>query len=260
MKQLNPIKQKLAAGQPVMGIWSIVSSPTVVEILSSSGIDFLILDMEHGIYGVEALEACIRATEAAGASPIVRVPGMNASAVQWALDLGSHGIIVPQVLGEQQARMAVEMTKFSPSGTRGYNPFTRAGGYANASSNQNGKLANTFGLTSIIVENALSLKEINEICSIEDLDMIYVGVYDLSISLGYNGNTLHPELVKIVDETVKTIRNSGKAAGVMVRNESEITSALNLGANVLVYGVDTSLIRQAMSAAVDTFKLNIKNI
>ncbi|MEQ9916355.1 aldolase/citrate lyase family protein [Pectobacterium aroidearum] len=257
IKQLNPIKQKLALGQPVMGIWSIVSSPSVVEILSSSGIDFLILDMEHGTYGVEALETCIRAAEAAGTAPIVRVPGMNASAVQWALDLGAHGIIVPQVLGEKQAKMAVEMTKFAPSGTRGYNPFTRAGGYANASSNENGKLANTFGLTSIIVENELSLKELNEICAIDDLDMIYVGVYDLSIALGYNGNTLHPDLIKIVNETVKTIRNAGKAAGVMVRSESEITSALESGANVLVYGVDTSLIRQAMSAAVDAFKHSI---
>lgn len=253
MTELNPIKAKLAAGRPVLGIWSIISSPTVVEILAMAGLDFVILDMEHGIYDVAALERCVRACEGGGAAPLVRVPGMDASAVQWALDQGAHGIVVPQVAGVAEAGTAVRMTKFAPAGTRGYNPFTRAGGYANPSSNAGGKLADSFGLSCVIVENAASLDELDAICALPQLDMVYVGVYDLSVALGCGGNTADPRIGEIVTNSVRTIRAAGKAAGVMVRSPAEIERALALGANFLVYGVDTFLLRQAMAGAVDAF-------
>ena len=124
----DSLKLKLKSDHPVVGTWSIISSPMVVEILALSGFDFLILDMEHGVYDQTALDSCIRACEAAGCAPIVRVPGINPSAVQWALDMGAHGIVVPQVGDAASAEMAVSMTKFAPDGTRGYNPFTRVAG------------------------------------------------------------------------------------------------------------------------------------
>lgn len=254
MATSNPIKAKLAAGQPVMGIWSIISSPVVVEIFALAGLDFVILDMEHGIYDVEALDRCVRSCEAAGAAPLVRVPGMNASAVQWALDLGAHGIVVPQVGGAEQADAAVQMGKFAPRGTRGYNPFTRAGDYSNPSSNTGGKLSNDFGLSAVIIENAAALAELDRICALPDLDLVYIGVYDLSVALGCGGNTADPRIGQIVADSVRTIRAAGKAAGVMVRSPDEIAKALALGANVLVYGVDTFVVRQAAAGAVAAFR------
>jgi 4-hydroxy-2-oxoheptanedioate aldolase len=250
----NPIKLKLAAGKPVLGIWSIISSPVVLEILALAGLDFVILDMEHGIYDVNALDNCVRACEAAGAAPLVRVPGMNASAAQWALDLGAYGIVVPQVAGFEQADAAVKMAKFAPEGTRGYNPFTRAGQYSNPSTNTAGKLSNTFGLTSVIIENESSLAELDRICALPSLDVIYIGVYDLSVALGCAGNTADPRIQAIVSSSVKTIRAAGKAAGVMVRSNDEIAKALSLGANFLVYSVDTFVIRQAMESVVHAFQ------
>src|SRR4030067_3864059 len=110
----NLLKLRRKNDQPVVGTWSIISSPIVVEILALSGFDFLILDMEHGVYDQTALDACIRACAAAGCAPIVRVPGIHPSAVQWALDMGAHGIVVPQVVNAASAEMAVGMTKFAP--------------------------------------------------------------------------------------------------------------------------------------------------
>lgn len=253
MRSSNPIKRKLAAGEPVMGIWSIISSAALVEIFALSGLDFVILDMEHGIYDVGALDACVRACEGAGAAPLVRVPGMNGSAVQWALDLGAYGIVVPQIAGCAQAEAAVQMAKFAPHGVRGYNPFTRAGNYSVARGQAESKLDNSFGLSCVIIENESSLAELDSICALPDLDVVYIGVYDLSIALGCAGNTADPRIEAIVDASVRTIRAAGKAAGVMVRNEREITAALALGANFLVYGVDTLVIRQAVEGAVAAF-------
>lgn len=255
----NLLKSKLHNDQPVVGAWSIISSPVVVEILALSGFDFLILDMEHGIYDQTALDACIRACEAAGCAPIVRVPGINPSAAQWALDLGAHGIVVPQVGNAASAEMAVAITKFSPVGTRGYNPFTRVADYAAPSSNQEGKLRNDFGLSSVIVENQIALNELDAILAIEGLDMVYVGIYDLSIALGYEGNTKHPELCQILDKTVTKIRSTGKIAGLMVSSKEDVTRATKLGARFLVYSVDTLILKGAAMDAIAAFKQGISD-
>ena len=255
----NPLKAKLDGGKPVIGTWSIISSPVVVEILALSGFDFLILDMEHGIYDQTALDACIRACESAGCSPLVRVPGMNPSAAQWALDLGAHGVVVPQVGDADSARRAVEMTKFAPAGTRGYNPFTRAASYAAPESNREGKLRNEFGLTSVIVENQTALNELDAILSIAELDVVYMGVYDLSIALGYAGNTQHPELCRTVEEAIRRTVRAGKRAGLMVRSHEDVTKAVLLGATFLVYSVDTYLIGQAAKRAVSEFSQGVSD-
>ena len=181
---INPIKAKLAKGQPVLGIWSIIPSPVVVEILSLSGFDFAILDMEHGIYDLSTVDACIRAVEVAGKSPIVRLPGMNPSAAQWALDMGAHGIVVPQVHDAQDAAAVVEMAKYAPVGQRGYNPFTRSANYANPANNSSGKLNNDFSVICVIVESESALDHLDAICATSTVDVIYVGIYDLAVALG----------------------------------------------------------------------------
>lgn len=130
------LKSMLKADQAVLGIWSIISWLSIIESFGVGGIDFVILDMEHGIYNPESLGSCIHADEGVGCAPLVRVPGIDVSAVQWALDLGAHGIVVPQVSDFSEAIKAVEIIKYPPVGSRGYNLFTRAGGYSPLPKNQ----------------------------------------------------------------------------------------------------------------------------
>lgn len=249
---VNAIKRKLADGQPVLGIWSIIPSPMVVEILSLSGFDFTILDMEHGVFDLGSLEACVRAVEAAGAAPLVRIPGMNPSAAQWALDLGAHGLVVPQVRNSQDVASVVSMAKYAPMGQRGYNPFTRAANYANPADNRSGKLNNEFSLTCVIVESDSALADLDAICATPSIDVVYMGIYDLAVALGANGDTRHPRIVEVVERSIARIRAAGKAAGMMVRNSADMARALSLGANFLVYSVDTFLIREAAANSVNT--------
>lgn len=253
----NALKTKLARGETVLGIWSIIPSPVVVEILALSGLDFVILDMEHGIFDMATLDGCIRAAESGGAAPLVRIPGMNASAAQWALDLGAHGIVIPQVHHAGDARSVVGMAKYAPLGSRGYNPFTRAAGYANPPDNRSGKLSNDFGLTCAIVESENALDDIIAICAEPGIDVVYVGVYDLAVALGCDGNTKHPKIIKALETAVGRIRSAGKVAGMMVSNAQEIATARDLGANFLVFSVDTFLLREA---ATNTVKLLAQEI
>lgn len=250
---INPLKTKLASGKAVIGVWSIIPSPVVVELFAFGGIDFTILDMEHGIFDVGALDSCVRACEAAGAVPLVRIPGLNPSAAQWALDLGAHGIVVPQVIDAVEAETVVKMAKYAPLGNRGYNPFTRAANYANPPDNRSGKLNNDFSLTCVIIENESALADMDRICATPCLDVIYMGIYDLSVALGCEGDTRHPRVTSVVDSAIAKIRAAGKAAGMMVRSQQDIARALHLGANFLVYSVDTYLIREAVTCAVSSF-------
>jgi 4-hydroxy-2-oxoheptanedioate aldolase len=254
MQTLNPLKVKLSLGQAVLGVWSIIPSPVVIELFALGGIDFTILDMEHGIFDVGALDSCIRACEAAGAVPLVRIPGLNPSAAQWALDLGSYGVVVPQVSDASEAQAVVKMAKYAPIGNRGYNPFTRAANYANPPDNRSGKLNNDFSLTCLIIESESALADMERICATPNLDVIYMGIYDLAVALGCEGDTKHPHVVKIVEDAIVQIRAAGKAAGMMVHSQQDIARALSLGANFLVYSVDTSLIREAVSQAVISFQ------
>lgn len=253
-KNTSKLKIKLKNNEVVFGIWSIIPNPIVIEILGLSGFDFLILDMEHGGYDQTSMDICIRSCEAVGCSPIVRVPGVSNSAIQWALDLGSHGVIIPQITNLDSAKLAVQMTKFSPCGTRGYNPFTRFANYADSNDKSLSKLNNNFALSSIIAETQGALNDLDNILELKDLEMIYVGVYDLSIALGFDGNINHPELLKILENTVKKIRSKGKAAGMMVKNSQDVKNAINLGANFLAYSVDSFMLLDAAKNAVNIFK------
>lgn len=242
----NSLKKRLYSGETVIGLWSIIPSPILMEIFGSGGLDFVILDMEHGVYNVQTIDDCIRSCSSSSITPLVRVPGADASAIQWALDLGSSGVVIPQIAGFTDALNAVGMTKFAPEGTRGYNPFTRAGGYSTATSSETGKLNNDFGLTTVIVENETSLSSLQEICTIPSLDVIYIGVFDLAVSLGLQGDVWHPSILKIVDDAIRVILAAGKAVGLMCRDAKEVKAAKERGVNFIVYGVDTQLVMNSV--------------
>jgi 4-hydroxy-2-oxoheptanedioate aldolase len=256
----NILKKKLNSGKIIMGIWSIIPSPVLCEIFGLSGLDFVILDMEHGIYDMTSLDACIRSLETTSAAPLVRLPKLDPVAAQWALDLGSHGIVVPQIKDASDAENVVEISKFAPTGSRGYNPFTRAANYGHQDVNYGYKMDNTFNLTTVIIENSTALADIDNIININGIDVIYIGIYDLSVSLGFDGDTHHPDLLNIVEVAIRRIRKLGKSAGMMVRTNEEIDYAIKLGANFLVYSVDTFLIQNAVTNSVLSLEKSVSLI
>jgi 4-hydroxy-2-oxoheptanedioate aldolase len=250
----NPLKTKLARDEPILGIWSIIPSPILAEVIATSGLDFQILDMEHGPFDLLALDGSIRACETAGCSPIVRVPGVAPFVIQSVLDLGAHGIVVPQVADQQAASVAVQCAKYAPDGTRGYNPFTRAALYKNPPNNQQGKLDNAFGFCSVIIESLSAYAALDQILEVPGLDMVYLGVYDMAVAMGCRGNTHDPQVTAFVNTAIPRIRKAGKAAGMMAMSPTDMARALDLGANVLVYGVDTYVIHRSLREAGEAFR------
>jgi len=251
--EMNPLKAKLKQGQPVIGIWSIIPSPIIAEIIGLAGMDFQILDMEHGVYDLSTIENSVRASQAVGCSALVRVAGSSLFSIQSCLDIGVSGIIVPQIANYEAAVTAVKHMKYYPAGNRGFNPFTRAGNYGMGSL-EDSKLNNDYGLASIIIENIEAYNQLDQILTIPNLDIVYLGVYDMSVALGCQGDMNNPSLHEFVSTSVYKITQMGKVAGLMVKSKNEMEKYLDMGARFLVYAVDTLVIHNKMAEIVNEFK------
>lgn len=251
---ISSLQKKLNSGQAVMGTWSIVANATLVEIGAMAGLDFQILDLEHGAYDMTSLEQAIRASEGAGSAPLVRVPDLTPSTFQRVLDLGAHGILAPQIKSAKDADRVVQYSKYPPRGVRGYNPFTRAANYSAPSSNTSGKLNLEFGLLGVIIENNEAYAELDKICAISEIGIIYLGIYDMSLVLGCEGNTRDPKVRKFVVDAARQVISAKKTLGLMVRTETDMDDAYRLGARFLVYEVDSHVIYRAFQTPVEWLK------
>ena len=129
VKDIETLKGRLKNNQAVLGAWNSISSPALVNVIGAGGMDFIIIDMEHGPAGMETAEDLVRAAEVAGMTPLIRVSVNRADLILRALDIGARGIQVPHVSTGAEAQQVVEYAKYYPDGTRGLSPFTRAGGY-----------------------------------------------------------------------------------------------------------------------------------
>lgn len=248
---MQDVTDKLAHDGAIIGTWSVVANATNIEIAATAGLDFVILDLEHGAYDFGSLEQAIRAAEGAGAAPFVRVPDLAPATFQRVLDLGAHGVIVPQVRGVADAEQAVRCARFAPRGLRGYNPFTRCAGYAAPATAGDGKLRPDFVQVGIIVENAESYAALADICAVDGLSIVYLGIYDMSLALGCNGDVADSRVQAFVADACAIARAAGKTVGMMVRGAADIDAALAYGARMLVWGVDANVLFQAYRAPVE---------
>ena len=249
MIENNFIKQKLRNKKICVGIWSIINSNTNLDIFSKCGLDFILLDMEHGNH-LSNLEDSIKTLENNDTSPIIRVPNLNSHYIQNTLDLGIHGIVVPQVKTIDQIKEFLESTLFPPIGFRGFNPFVRSSSY-NINQNKNLNI-NEFILRSIILENENLLNNIEQICKLEYLDLIYIGAYDLSISLGIDPTG--SEMKKIIKELTEIIKKNNKHAGAIVFNQEDFNELTDYGVNFIVYSVDSKIISSSLTNFLNLIK------
>jgi 4-hydroxy-2-oxoheptanedioate aldolase len=210
------LRQALAAGKVVYGTWVQTPSPEVVEMLGWSGWDFVILDLEHGPYGPEGLPHLIRAAEASGTTPFVRVPLSAPHEVGKVVDLGAAGIVVPGVGTAEDGARAVRLTRFPPHGSRGSSPSTRQLHYSALPFTSLTEHGAQQPLVVLQVEARLATTDLGGILEIEGLDVVFIGPYDLSMSLGLPGQFDHPKVKEAISEIVSRAAERGVAVGIWV--------------------------------------------
>jgi 4-hydroxy-2-oxoheptanedioate aldolase len=235
---MKTIKKKLADDQPVFGTFIKVGSPCMIEVLGLSGWDYVLLDMEHSPFAVERMEHMVLAAEIAGIYPIVRVAEQNASSVLHPLDKGASGILVPMVNTAQAAREIVKYAKYSPLGNRGMDIYSRAARFGYKEKSMHFKQSNDDSLLAVQIEGSEGVGNLEEILGVPGIDVIYIGPYDLSQSLGVPGQISHPLVVEKIEMISQMARDANRATGIYVDDITTAESYFRLGVRFFTVSVD----------------------
>jgi len=249
----NAIKKRLAAGEVVIGPFVGINSPDIVEIMGIAGFDFCVIDTEHGPMDPESIQQLVRAAELSGMTPVVRAPRAEAVDILKILDIGAQGIHVPQVNSRQSAVEVVKAARYHPEGMRGV-AVPRALSYGLRPLGEVIAEANRELMVIVHCENADGLEKLEEIASVEGVDMVFVGPYDLSQSLGVPGEIFHPSMVKAVSRALDSISSAGKPAGIFVTSSDEAKRRIDEGFRYIAYSMDSLIFGNACREAVSTLR------
>lgn len=253
----NRVKACRLAGGTAVGTWVQIAAPEIVEAAGYQGFDFVIIDMEHGHFGFDTAHQMVRAADAAGVAPVVRVPALDESAILKVLDMGAMGVLVPGVSTRQDAERAVRAAKYAPWGTRGACPWTRATGYETADWQRHAEWSNAETMVWLLVEGTAGVDNFDDILAVPHVDALMMGPFDLSQSLGVAGQLEHPRL----SAALATMAEKAAARGVdMVavmlseRSRQEIGAAVGkwrgLGCRIMTVGGDRSIVAGGFRATL----------
>jgi len=238
----NELKRRLQKGDQVYGTWITLESPIATEMMSTLGFDYFVFDTEHApldIYQAQTLMQAMRGDSKT--TPIVRVWWNDLVAIKRALDVGAYGILVPWVNNKEQAKLAVKATRYAPDGLRGCGPRRAAlfdPDYL--------KTADEEILVICQIETKEAVENIEEIVSVEGVDVSYIGPADLSASYGHLGNMSHPEVQEAIDKVYDATKAAGKATGVHQASGLTIKERMEKGYNLITIGNDLVYLRQGV--------------
>lgn len=249
----NEIKKKIAAGERVIGAFYELGGSAAAECMAIGGVDFFIVDTEHGPYDVESALVAITAAQKGGTTPFVRVKDHSRAAVMKMLDIGAKGIIVPCIETVAEVEDLVKYAKYFPLGNRGYAP-TLAGnfGFADFAKNTETYFAVSNAETLLIpqCETLGCLENIETIAAMEGVDGIFVGPYDLSVAMGKPAQLDAPELVAAIKHIVAVCKANHKITMIYAGNPQGAIKQFENGFDAVACGMDAIMLINAVSQMV----------
>lgn len=244
------LMHKMKQGDFCVGPFIKAGSPALIEVMGYAGLDFVLLDLEHGPCSVEALEHQIVAAERVGVAPIVRVEAIAEPAIIRPLDKGAGGLLVPHVETRQMAEDAIRFASFAPKGQRGVDVYARAARYGHMPKKEYFRKANEDTLIAIQIEGEHGVENLDDILEADGVDVVFVGPYDLSQSLGVSGEVGHPKVIEHVEHIVEKVRRGDRHVGIYVDDIETAKKWVELGVQFVALSVDTAIYYQACKAIV----------
>jgi 4-hydroxy-2-oxoheptanedioate aldolase len=238
-EQIRAFKRKLAAG-PVYGVFSKTSDPALIEILGRAGLDFVIIDLEHGPNTIESAQNLVRAAELGGVFPVIRTREGDPTMIGAALDIGAGGVEVPQVGSREQAVEVLRHARFAPAGMRGVCRFVRAAEYSALERSRYFAESNE-ALIVCQLEGAAAVESLDGILEAGGVDVLFIGPYDLSQSLGVPGQVEHPSVVQTMTEVVERCLRRSVAVGTFVDGPEAARRWRAIGVRYLACSVDVGI-------------------
>lgn len=248
--QINRLKTLWREGRTSLGAIATIPSTQTVQIMARSGLDWIVIDMEHGAIDAGTAHAMIAATSGTPLVPLVRVADATSWQAKLPLDLGALGVCFPMTTTRAAAEAAVRAVRYPPLGERCWGPFyapPRWGlsmrGYLDCADEE--------VLAIGTIEHIDAIKSISEVVSTPGLDLVFIGPGDLATSMGLRGQTDHPEVVAAMKTLEESIRNSPVILGGVATTPDQANEMIARGYRALVVGFDWSLLQRGIKSAIE---------
>jgi len=252
MVRENPVKTKLREGRTTIGSCLSIPSPLVAEAMAQAGFDWLFLDMEHGIIGLETLHSMCQAINTTPVVPVVRVPWNDPVYAKQVLETGALGVIFPMINSPEEAERAVKSAKFPPEGIRGIGG-QRPMGFG-AWMREYLEVANDLILVVCQIEHIKAVEGIESILSVPGIDVAFIGANDLAASLGLRGQREHPRVQEAMCHVEKAAAKAGVAMGGAEASAEQANRRIAAGYRFICIGHDAGIINAAARAIVADIK------
>jgi 4-hydroxy-2-oxoheptanedioate aldolase len=240
----SSLRKALLEGRPVVGATVTVPNVDTALTLANAGFDFLWIEMEHGPITLESLREILLATRGAKAVPITRVPANEVWLAKRVLDAGSLGVVFPFTSTRELAERAVASCRYPPLGDRGFGPAGALSLYRMGGPDYV-KFANENVLVVVIVERKEAIENIEAIASVPGVGVLFVGVNDLSFSLGVGGRTTDPLVEEALAKVLAAGRRHGIPVGYPSGNPDEINKRIAQGFSFFQASSETGLLAGA---------------
>lgn len=251
---MTSLRDRLRRNELLLGAFLQLGSAVAAEIAARCGLDWAVIDLEHGS-GTEAdLIPQLQALGAVGTPALVRVESLSRLRIGRALDLGAGGIMVPQINDVDGAKEFIRLLRYPPQGVRGVGLSARGAGFGAAAHADVGRLNES--LTAIVqIETEQGLSNASQIASVDGVDVLFVGPSDLSHALGVPGNFNHKTYGTALQQIADAARTQGKALGVHIPGLSEFERYASLGFRFISISTDASAIAGSIREALKLARL-----
>lgn len=248
----NTFKAALAERQRQIGMWSALASPVAAEILSSSGFDWVLIDMEHAPNDLAEVMAQAQALARDPVPVLVRPAWNDMVLIKRILDLGVQSLIVPFVQNAAEAAAAVAATRYPPEGVRGVAGGSRATQYGRVQGYHK-NAADQIALV-LQIETLEAVEQIDEIAALEGVDALFVGPADLAASMGHLGDINNAEVQAAIAGAAQRCHAAGKPIGTLAVDPPVAKRYFDMGYDFIAVGVDAVLFARAADALVKEFR------
>jgi 2-keto-3-deoxy-L-rhamnonate aldolase RhmA len=251
----NQTKERLRQGKTVLGTWlEEMRSPAVAQLWAGAGLDFLIVDMEHGAFNLETVADVVRMARLMEITPIVRVPDLAWERVGRILDAGAQGLMLPRVETADQARTFVDYLKYPPAGSRGMASGMGNTDFRWVTTPEYIAQANEETLVIIQIESKTAVANLDELVQVPGIDVMFIGPEDLSISLGYAGQQGHPEVQATIDQVIEQAQGAGIAPGIHTSDVQRIGLLHRQGVRLIAYASDLEFLYNGAAQGVQALQ------
>jgi len=245
---IKRLREKLAADEPIYGLWITLESASISEMAVALGLDWIVIDAEHGHLDWKEILEHIRAAVRSDTVMLVRITELNAGLIKRALDIGADGIVIPWIETAEQLKQAVSFARFPLEGIRGIGA-ERATAWGQCFV-QHTQEANEHVLVVPIIESVTGGKNIKEICQVGGAELVFLGPADYSSTAGFRGQWEGPGVAKELLAVKDTVRACGKHCGIMATSQENLIERRLQGFRMLGLGTDSGLFLRSLHATL----------